>query len=419
MPEVRRLLPKGHTRSHPVSGERCQERGFDQALARARAMTSEAIIHEVTQSGIKGRGGAAFPTGLKWASVAQAPGETKYMVMNADESELGTFKDRVLLQDDPLGALTGLVIAAQAIGARRAYCYIRGEYRDVEQILAQALDFMRHQGWVGPDTVDVEIRRGAGAYIAGEETALFNSIEGKRPEPRVKPPFPTHRGLWGCPTLIHNVETLANIAVLFAHDVPWFHEFGTAESPGTKLVALSGHIRRPGVYEVPFGTSLSAIIEAADLGGGLAGSGRLGTVLLGGAAGTFLSPEEVAASHLDYASLRTRGASIGSGAVMVFDDGVDVSWVLTKLARFFAEESCGQCVPCRIGSRRLWEMAQSGVLWERDHDVRALGQAMKDASICGLGQTAPLAVLSILDRPALREGADRKGRKEPWQPPLP
>lgn len=269
--------------------------------------------------------------------------------------------------------------------------------------LADAIDTLRDTGWVGPEGVEIEIRRGAGAYIAGEETALFNSIEGKRPEPRVKPPFPTIKGLWASPTLIQNVETLANVAILFAHDLDWFTAYGTQDTVGTKLVGLSGHVRRPGVYEVPFGLPMSDILNAPDLGGGMTGSGRLGAVLLGGAAGTFLTPSEMATAVLDYPSLAAMGASIGSGAVMVFDDTVDLEWVVTKLARFFAEESCGQCVPCRIGTKRILEMMDQGDLWNRGEDLRELGQAMKDASICGLGQTAPVALLSILDRPLLRQ----------------
>ncbi|POB10527.1 MAG: electron transport complex protein RnfC [Sulfobacillus thermosulfidooxidans] len=403
MGEIRRLLPPHEVRSDPQSAERMRERGFDQALATIWAMSPETVIEWVTASGIKGRGGAAFPTGIKWTSVRQAPGEIKYVVMNADESELGTFKDRVLLEQDPLGALTGLLIAAYAVGARKAFCYIRGEYREVEQALANALETLRQGDWLRG--VDVEIRRGAGAYIAGEETALFNSIEGKRPEPRVKPPFPTVKGLWSSPTLIQNVETLANVAVLFAHDVSWFTQYGTPKTPGTKLVALSGHIRRAGVYEVPFGVPLADIVSDPDLGGQVAGSGRLGAVLLGGAAGTFLTPEEVMNHHLDYESLQALGASIGSGAMMFFDDTVDLGWVVARLARFFAEESCGQCVPCRIGTRRLLEIVEAKQWESRVHDVRALAQAMRDASICGLGQTAPLALLSFIERPQLRPHA--------------
>lgn len=405
MNQVRRLLPDLATTSSPTSVERLKERGFDLALRKASAMNAEDIIQQITDSGIKGRGGAAFPTGLKWSSVYKAPGETKYVVMNADESELGTFKDRVLLEEDPLGALVGVLIAAHAVGAKKAFCYIRGEYRDVEHRMATALDTLRAEGWIGPDKVDVQIRRGAGAYIAGEETALFNSIEGKRPEPRVKPPFPTVKGLWASPTLIQNVETLANVAVLFAHDAEWFKQYGTKDTIGTKLVAISGHVKRPGVYEVPFGMPLIDILEAPDLGGGIAGSGRLAAMLLGGAAGTFLTPEEIRKSSLDYASLGAVGANIGSGAVMVFDDTVDLTWVTMRLARFFAEESCGQCVPCRVGTQRIVELVENGGLQSRTQDLRELGLAMRDASICGLGQTAPLALLSLLDRPGLRQNA--------------
>ncbi len=405
MNQVRRLLPGFQTTSAPTSVERLKERGFEAGLKKVFSMTGEDVISHITASGLKGRGGAAFPTGLKWSSVYNAAGPTKYVVMNADESELGTFKDRVLLEEDPLGALSGVVMAAHVVGAKKAYCYIRGEYRDVERRMAEALQMLRSEGWVGTDGVDIEIRRGAGAYIAGEETALFNSIEGKRPEPRVKPPFPTIKGLWGSPTLIQNVETLANVAILFAHDTEWFKQYGTKDTVGTKLVAISGHVQRPGVYEVPFGMPLTDILEAPNLGGGVVGSGRLGAILLGGAAGTFLSREEVASGRLDYGSLAAIGASIGSGAVMVFDDTVDLKWVTARLARFFAEESCGQCVPCRVGTQRIVELIEQGGFKSRTQDLRELGLAMRDASICGLGQTAPVALLSLLDRPGLTQHA--------------
>lgn len=401
MPEVRRLLPQSTTRSDPTSRARFAERGLDRAMDRALSMDPAEVIAEVKASGIKGRGGAAFPTGVKWEGVHNALGDVRYVVMNADESELGTFKDRALLQLDPLGALVGVLIAAHAVGAQKAYCYIRGEYRQVEERLKDALKTLRQLGWVGSNGVDVEIRRGAGAYIAGEETALLNSIEGKRAEPRVKPPFPTIKGLWGRPTLIQNVETLANVAVLLAHDVNWFKEYGSVDTPGTKLIGLSGHIRNPGVYEVPFGYPLTNLIHDPDLGGGVVGSQRLGAILMGGAAGTFLSSAEINDSVLDYASLARYGANIGSGALMVFDDTVDLTWVLRKLARFFSDESCGQCVPCRIGTRRVLELIDQGGLTTRPEDLRELSRAMRDASICGLGQTAPVALLSLLDRPDL------------------
>lgn len=397
----RRLLPPLEIASQPYSRARLIERGFEQALHQALATPMSDVIATVSAAGIMGRGGAAFPTGQKWASVQRESSTIKYVVMNADESEPGTFKDRVLLEQDPLGALTGLIIAAHAVGASYGYIYIRGEYRDIETTLNKALKTLEEAGFLGSSSLRLEIRRGAGAYIAGEETALFNSIEGKRPEPRVKPPFPTTHGLFGKPTLIQNVETLANVAVLFAHDPTWFKARGTPKTPGTKLVALSGHIQNPGVYEVAFGVPLSTILYDASYGGGIGGTGRLGSVLLGGAAGTFLTPDEIHDLSYDYEPLRALGASIGSGALMVLDDHVDLHQVLKQLARFFAEESCGQCVPCRVGSQRLFELLDKPLASQNLTQLKDLGHAMRDASICGLGQTAPLALLSLLDRPML------------------
>ncbi|MDA8193644.1 MAG: electron transport complex protein RnfC [Thermaerobacter sp.] len=403
MSEVRRLLPEPGVTSAPASWTRMVERGYAEAYARLLTTDPGDIIREVVDSGLAGRGGAAFPTGRKWASVAAAPVLTRYVIMNADESEPGTFKDRVLLEHDPLGPLIGLLIAARAVGARQGYVYLRGEYPDLERTMRQALAVLEKPGWIGPEGVSVEIRRGAGAYIAGEETALFNSIEGRRPEPRVKPPFPATHGLFGLPTLIQNVETLANVAQLFVHGAPWFRQVGTATTPGTKLVAVSGHVTRPGVYEVPFGIPLQTVLDDPQLAAGIAGSGQLQCVLLGGSAGTFLSPPEVAGAVLDYGPLRALGASIGSGAIMVFDHTVEMRRILIQLAAFFADESCGQCVPCRIGTRRLLDILQADALARREPDLRDLASAMRDASICGLGQTAPMALLSAIDRPALWE----------------
>lgn len=402
MIEVRRLLPDQTIKTSPADGARIEERGFDKAYRRAHEMTPEEVIKEVAASGILGRGGAAFPTGRKWQSVFMETDPVRYAVMNADESEPGTFKDRVLLAEDPFGPLIGLLISAYAVQARKAFIYIRGEYQDIEAILDQAIRELRRRGWIDPERLDVEIRRGAGAYVAGEETALFNSIEGFRPEPRVKPPYPTVHGLFGKPTLIQNVETLANISVLFTQGHAWYRQEGTEKTSGTKLFSVSGHVKRPGVYELPFGASLRDLVQ--ELAGGISGSGCLQAILLGGAAGTFLTAEEAWQASLDYEPLRTVGASIGSGAVMVFDDTVDLREILTRLSQFFSDESCGQCVPCRIGSRRLWDVLQKDSFREEESDVRSLAMAMQDASICGLGQAAPLALLSYLDRPELSGG---------------
>ena len=267
--------------------------------------------------------------------------------------------------------------------------------------ILDAISVLGDAGWISSKSLSIEVRRGAGAYIAGEETALFNSLEGYRPEPRVKPPYPTAQGLFHKPTLIQNVETLANVAVLFAHDVEWFRTVGTETTPGTKLVTLSGHMANPGVYEVPFGIELAPLINDRQYGGGM-GTGRpIKAVLMGGAAGTFLTPEEIGQARLDYPDLAKFGASVGSGAIMLFDQETDLARVLTGLARFFADESCGQCVPCRIGTKRILEILADQRLWERRSDLKDLARAMTDASICGLGQTAANALMSAMRRPSL------------------
>ncbi len=403
---IYRLMPEPDVaeRTAPVSRERLLARGFDAAYRRALDIGPQAIIEEIDAVRLGGRGGAAFPTARKWAAVRQEAEPIKYVVMNADESEPGTFKDRDLLIKDPLGALTGLIISAYTVGAKKGYIYIRGEYRDVERLLYQAIDVLATMGWLGPDVLTLEVRRGAGAYIAGEETALFNSIEGYRPEPRVKPPFPTQQGLFHKPTLIQNVETLANVALLLAHNVSWFSEIGTEHSPGSKLMALSGHVARPGVYEVPFGIELKTLMEDAQYGGGTGTSRALHAVLVGGAAGSFLTSQEAREARLDYPDLAKFGATVGSGALMLFDVEADLNQVLLGLARFFAEESCGQCVPCRVGTKRITEMLEARQMWTRRGDVEDLARAMTDASICGLGQTAANALISAMRRPDLWQG---------------
>ncbi len=365
-----------------------------QALEKVRQMGPQAVIAAVKASGLVGRGGAAFPTGVKWEGAAQAEGSPKYVVCNADESEPGTFKDRVVLQDDPHGVIEGMCIAAYAIGASQGYIYLRGEYGYLVPILEQALAEARAAGYLGQG-FDIDLRLGAGAYICGEETALFESIEGKRGFPRVKPPFPTTHGLFGKPTVINNVETLRNIPLILEHGVAEYRSLGTEKSPGTKLFCLSGDVTRPGLYEVPFGVTLRELLEMA---GGVTG-GSLQAVLLGGAAGTFAD-----ARHLDvrltFEDLRAAGLTLGSGVVMVFNDQRDLRRVLLRLAEFFAHESCGKCYPCQLGTQRQVEILkrlangrwQQGD-WARLQDV---GWTMTSASLCGLGQTAATAVLSAM-----------------------
>lgn len=371
-----------------------------EALRKAIAMGPEAVVREVTESGLVGRGGAAFPTGRKWEALLQRRGEgrTHYVVCNADESEPGTFKDRVLMEGDPLALIEGLAIAAFAVGARKGYIYVRGEYPLAEKRLREALPEARE---LFGFEFGIELRRGAGAYICGEETALFNSIEGYRGEPRNKPPFPTQAGLFRQPTVVNNVETLVNIPEIVLRGGAAYARIGTEKSAGNRLFCLSGHIVRPGVYEIPFGRTLRELIAMA---GGMGGNGRLQAVLLGGAAGSFVGPKELDIP-LTFEGTRAMGATLGSGVVMPFDDSVDLTRILLRIAAFFREESCGQCVPCRIGTKRqeetLERLSHGRPLGSVDEDMarlREVGQTMRDASICGLGQTAYGAVESALER---------------------
>ena len=389
-------------------------RGGYQALARAMELGPARVIEEMSASKLVGRGGAAFPTGRKWAAVAAAAAQPHYLVCNADESEPGTFKDRVLVEEDPFALVEAMTIAAFATGAARGYLYLRGEYPLAHARVGAAVRQARAAGLLGPAVMgtafafDIEVRRGAGAYICGEETALFESIEGKRGEPRNKPPFPVEVGLFGKPTTVNNVETLANVLPIVLRGGTAFAGTGTEGSTGTKLFCLSGHVARPGLYEVPFGTTLRALL---DLAGGVPGAGRpddaIRAILLGGAAGVFVGPEALD-TPLTFEGTRAIGATLGSGVVMVFDRTTDLAGTLRRIAAFFRDESCGQCVPCRVGTVRQEELLArlaarpaGGAAGDESGLLRELGQAMRDASICGLGQTASSAIESALRRPEL------------------
>ncbi len=380
-----------------------QQEGY-RALERALQQSPLQIIEQVKQSGLVGRGGAAFPTGLKWESAAKASGTPKYVVCNADEAEPGAFKDRVLMEDNPHAILEGMLLAAYAIGATEGYIYIRGEYLLPYRVMQQAVEEAQAAGLLGERILgsnfsfSVEIRRGAGAYICGEETALFESIEGKRGFPRLKPPFPTTHGLFGKPTVINNVETLANIPLILRMGVEAYRALGTPQSPGPKLFCLSGDVRRPGLYEVPFGVPLRHLIE--DLGQGMRSEHPFQAALIGGAAGAFATPDHLD-TPLSFEGLRQAGIPLGAGVVTVFDASRDLRDALYRLARFFAEESCGKCYPCQIGTQRQLEILERVLHgkplpgdWERLQDV---GWTMSDASICGLGQTAASAILSAMN----------------------
>ncbi|MER6981077.1 NADH-ubiquinone oxidoreductase-F iron-sulfur binding region domain-containing protein, partial [Streptomyces carpinensis] len=387
----------------PASLDDYRAHGGYTALRRAFALGPAAIIREVTDSGLLGRGGAAFPTGRKWQATASQPDHPHYLVCNADESEPGTFKDRVLMEGDPYALVEAMTIAGFATGAHRGYLYLRGEYPRALRRMEHAVDQARARGLLGEDVLgqgyafDIEIRRGAGAYICGEETALFNSIEGYRGEPRSKPPFPVEKGLFGKPTVANNVETLVNVLPILTMGAQAYAAIGTGNSTGPKLFCVSGSVDRPGVYELPFGATLGELLELAGVRGGLR------AVLLGGAAGGFVRPDELDIP-LTFEGTRAAGTTLGSGVVMAFDDTVPLSRLLVRIARFFREESCGQCVPCRVGTVRQEEALhrieeRAGAAAAGDIALlREVGRAMRDASICGLGQTAWNAVESAIDR---------------------
>jgi NADH-quinone oxidoreductase subunit F len=359
--------------------------GFD-ALKRAMSIGAEAVVAEVKRSGLKGRGGAAFPTGVKWEAVAREPGP-RYLVCNADESEPGTFKDRIVMEGDPFAVLEAIAIAAFATGCTRAYLYIRGEYPLATLRLGEAIDQASGAGLLGD--LEIEVFRGQGAYICGEETALFNSIEGFRGEPRQKPPFPAQVGLFGRPTVINNVETLINVAGIVLGGGEAYAGVGTPDSTGTRLFCMSGDVARPGTYEIEMGRTLGELIQLA---GEFSGEPR--AILLGGAAGFFVGPEYLS-MPLTFEDARARGVTLGSGVVMAFNTDRDMHDIVRRVARFFRDESCGQCVPCRVGTVRIEEaIARAGPL---DRPLIAdLDRAMKDASICGLGHTAASVVQSAM-----------------------
>ncbi len=404
-PSLRLLRRVG--RVAPTSLDDYRAAGGYAALRRAIDLGPAGIVREVTDSKLVGRGGAAFPTGRKWDAVAREPVQPHYLVCNADESEPGTFKDRVLMEEDPFALVESMTIAAIAGGCERGFIYIRGEYPLAAQRVAFAIEQARQRKLLGADIAgrgivfDIEMRRGAGAYICGEETALFNSIEGYRGEPRNKPPFPVQKGLFGKPTIVNNVETLVNVLEILRIGGSEFAKIGTGDSTGTKLFCVSGNVQKPGLYEVPFGVTLRSLLELA---GGVRAGRKLQAVLLGGAAGAFVTPEELD-TPLTFEGVRAIKATLGSGVVIVFDESTDLRAVLARIAAFFRDESCGQCVPCRVGTVRQEELLQrlaatkgNGAVQDGRVLLAEIGQVMRDASICGLGQTASSAIESALSK---------------------
>jgi NADH:ubiquinone oxidoreductase subunit F (NADH-binding)/(2Fe-2S) ferredoxin len=378
--------------------------GGYEALAKVLTeMTPEQVIDEMIKSGLRGRGGAGFPTGLKWKATREAPGDEKFVVCNGDEGDPGAFMDRAILEGDPHSVIEGMAIAAYAIGAKQGYVYVRAEYPLAIKRLEKAIQQARKYGLLGNNifetsfSFDIEIRIGAGAFVCGEETALLASIEGKRGQPRPKPPFPAQKGLWGKPTLINNVETFANVRHIILNGSSWFASIGTENSKGTKVFALSGKVNNTGLVEVPMGVTIRELVF--DIGGGIPNGKKFKAVQIGGPSGGCV-PAEYLDTPIDYESLKKLGTIMGSGGVIVLDEDT----CMVNLAKFFldftVDESCGQCVPCRIGLKHLYEIldriTKGKGKMEDLETLEKLGEEIKRTSLCGLGQSAPNPVLSTL-----------------------
>ena len=372
--------------------------GGYEALERALTeMSPEEVLEEVKRSGLRGRGGAGFPTGLKWEAVRNARDDEKYVLCNADEGEPGTFKDRLILEGDPHKLIEGMILAGYATGARKGFVYIRGEYALSIERLKLALEQAREYGLLGEGILgtgfsfDIEIRVGAGSYVCGEETALIESLEGKRGWPRIRPPYPVTYGLFGKPTAVNNVETLANVPEIVKRGARWFRGFGTPSCPGTKVYILLGAVRYRGLVEVGMGTPLRTLIY--DLGGGLPEGKKLKGVLVGGAAGAFVPPEMLDVK-MDFDSMREAGLAMGSGAIMVMDRDTCVLDILSSVLSFFRHESCGQCTPCRVGTDLLVTLHERVRRGEADEGtlerMLEVAETMRLASLCPLGQSVAL-----------------------------
>jgi len=364
--------------------------GFKALEKAVGQMTPQQVVEEVKKSGLRGRGGAGFPTGLKWELASKTAEGEKFVVCNADEGEVGTFKDKHIIQGDPFEIIEGIAIASYAVGANKGYIYLRAEYHYLRDLLENAIEQVRNQGFLkrgDGTTVEIEIREGAGAYVCGEESALMESIEGKRGEVRYRPPFPPQQGLWQKPTTINNVETLASIPHIILNGAEWFSQIGTEQSKGTKVFSVSGDVEKPGVYELTMGSSVEELVVK------LAQAKNVKAVQVGGASGRLMPSEK-----LD-TPLAFEGC-LGAGAILVFNRDRDIVEMVQENARFFAEESCGKCVPCRQGTHVLYDILtriSQGHGHEEDLTILdELSETMTLASLCGLGQAAPNSVIDSL-----------------------
>lgn len=382
-----------------------QHQGY-KSIDKIFTMSPKDVIEEVKNSGLRGRGGAGFPCGMKWSFVPQDTGKPTYLCVNADESEPGTFKDRYLLEKDPHQLIEGIIICCYAIQSHSCYIYIRGEFDLAYRRIEAAVQEAYQQGFLGKNifgknyALDVVVHRGAGAYICGEETALLESLEGKRGYPRVKPPFPAVSGLFGCPTVINNVETISALPHIITHGAADYKTCGTEKSPGTKLFSVSGHVKNPGCYEVPLGYPLKDLLEKEC--GGISGTGILKAVVPGGSSVPILTAEEAYSANLDYESLAEKGSMLGSGGVIVMDSSVDMVWALKNLSAFYSHESCGQCTPCREGTGWINKILQRFYLeGGSNKDIKLLNEIagnMQGKTICVLSDALAMPVRSYLQK---------------------
>jgi NADH-quinone oxidoreductase subunit F len=382
------------------------QRGGYGALKKALGMTPDQVVDVVKASGLRGRGGAGFPTGMKWSFMPKQPSKPHYLVCNADESEPGTFKDRELMRWDPHQLIEGCLIGAYAIRAKHAYIYCRGEFFEANQVLARAVEDAYAKGYAGKNIVgsghdiDVTVHQGAGAYICGEETGLMNSLEGKRGLPRVKPPFPAAFGVFGMPTTINNVETLCVIPHIVTHGAEWYRQWGSEKSPGTKLFCVSGHVRKPGNYELPLGFPLAELIE--DVCGGMREGNALKAVIPGGSSVPIIDAQEAMACKLDYEGCVAVGTMLGCASVIVMDDTTDIVKQVRRMVDFYAHESCGQCTPCREGSSwtaQILKRIEDGQGTEEDLDtLLEMTQQMVGTTICVLSDSVAAPVQSAIKK---------------------
>lgn len=382
-----------------------EKTGGYQAARRALQMKPPEVISEVKNSGLRGRGGAGFPCGMKWGFVPQDTGKPIYLCINADESEPGTFKDRAILEKDPHSVIEGAIIAAYAIQAHIAYFYLRGEFDLPLKRVEQALKEATQRGYLGKKAfglydLEIHLHRGAGAYICGEETALLSSIEGERGYPKIKPPFPAVKGLFGCPTVVNNVETLAALPFIIDKGAGAYKKIGTEKSPGTKLFSVCGPVKKPGVYEIPLGTPLRFLLR--EHCGGMQDGKVLKAVVPGGSSVPVLTAPEVEEVNLDYESLQAKGSLLGSGGVIVIDEGYCMVRALMNLARFYAHESCGQCSPCREGTGWAYQVLQRlerGGGKNEDIDLLLdIGKKMTGATICVLADALAMPIASTITK---------------------